>query len=68
LTAQERHENDDTPGNKRRFQQLYSAALNLGMSKSAAQFYATQALVKELEQGEWRITPQSTEALANSGP
>lgn len=53
------------PGNRRRFDQLYNAALNLGMSESDARFYADKALTEELRTGEWRVTPQSAEALAN---
>jgi hypothetical protein len=57
-----------SPGNKRRYAQLYDAALNLGMSKQDAQFYATQALAKELAHGDWKVVPISTEALANDAP
>lgn len=56
-----------TPGNQRRFRQLYEAALNLDMSKSDAQHYATEALNKELEAGDWQVVPQCAEAQ-HSGP
>lgn len=54
--------------NQRRLRQLFEAALNLGMRRSDAEFYARQALARELEDGEWRIVPRSTEALANDYP
>lgn len=56
-----------TPGNKRRYRKLYDAALNLGMSASDAQHYATEALTKEMETGDWQIVPQCAEAQ-HSGP
>lgn len=58
----------DTPGNRRRWQQLYEAGLNLGESEANAAFYATKALERELETGEYRVVPQSTEAIANDVP
>lgn len=54
------------PGNRRRLEQLYEAALNLGMSAHDAQFYATEALNKELEGGEWQVVPQSAEGMVHS--
>lgn len=53
------------PGNRRRFEQLYEAALNLGMTANHAKFYATEALNKELEIGEWQVAPQSAEGTVN---
>ncbi len=58
----------DSPGNIRRFRQLYEAALNLGMSESDARYYASDTLNKELSTGEWRVSPQSAEAKANDVP
>jgi hypothetical protein len=54
-----------TPGNKRRFRQLFEAALNLGMREDHAAFYATEALKCELESGSWMIAPESAEAWLN---
>lgn len=50
-----------TPGNRRRFLQLYEAALNLGMSKNEANHYANDALKRELEHGDWQVVAKSTE-------
>jgi len=52
-----------TPGNSRRLRQLTEAALNLGMSQSDARHYAAKALEREMETGDWRITPRSAEAM-----
>lgn len=35
---------------RRRFLQLVEAALNLGMGQGAAEFYAAEALVRELRE------------------
>lgn len=51
-----------TPGNNRRFRQLYEAALNLGMRPEHARHYAAEALKREMEMGDWHITPRSAEA------
>ncbi len=51
-----------------RLEQLYDAALDLGMSKTDAEFYARDALAREKRYGEWRRVPQSAEGLANDCP
>lgn len=53
---------------QRRLEQLYAAAINLGMSKADAEFYARDALAREKQRGEWRCVPQSAEGLANDHP
>jgi len=50
------------PGNGRRLRQLTEAALNLGMREDHARHYAAEALKREMEIGDWRITPQCAEA------
>lgn len=57
-----------TPGNARRWRQLYEAGLNLGESESNARFYATKALEQELKSGNWKVLPESAEAIANDHP
>lgn len=39
-------------GQDRRLRQLFEAALNLGMSRKDAEFYAKQALAKETQANE----------------
>lgn len=56
------------PADRRRLVQLYNAALDLGMSKTDAEFYAREALTKEKMTGEWSTRPHSAEALANDHP
>lgn len=45
------------PGNRRRLHQLIEAGLNLGMREYDARHYAAEALKREIEIGNWRITP-----------
>jgi len=57
-----------SPGNMKRWRQLCNAALNLGMRNSDAVFYANRVLCDEMERGDWSITPNAAEAVANDQP
>lgn len=57
-----------TPGQARRWRQLYEAGLNLGETETNARYYADKALERELESGDWRVAPASAEATANDTP